>query len=153
MDRAAYQGFVTLYEGNGATQNVVCNLQWENQDYAWNFQVSGFSTLGLLPVHRTQNFSKVFIKEQCCTIVGGPIGSAYSSHKMPERPTVIENCNKNPIFVYPEKELSSVPNSTFNIFVCEQFMYIFPGSLYIFSCCRIGRSMVGIYKLIIETGM
>jgi hypothetical protein len=29
-----------LYEGNGGTQNVVCNLSWEDEDKFWNFQVS-----------------------------------------------------------------------------------------------------------------
>ncbi len=105
MDSSAYQGFVTLYEGNGATQNVVCNLEWEDQDYAWNFQVSGFRTLGLLPVDRRQNFFKTLLKEQCNTIFGGPLGSVNSSHKMPERPTEIQHCTKNPIYVFPEKEL------------------------------------------------
>ena len=29
---------MTLFEGNGATQNVVCNLFWEDSDKFWNFQ-------------------------------------------------------------------------------------------------------------------
>jgi hypothetical protein len=62
MERAANQGFVTLYEGNGATQNVVCNLEWEDQDYAWNFQVSGFSkhpwSSSLIEDKTSQNPSK-----------------------------------------------------------------------------------------------
>ena len=29
---------MTLFEGNGATQNVVCNLSWEDSDKLWNFQ-------------------------------------------------------------------------------------------------------------------
>jgi hypothetical protein len=28
---------MTLFEGNGATQNVVCNLSWDGEEQ-WNFQ-------------------------------------------------------------------------------------------------------------------
>jgi hypothetical protein len=39
LDFNASQGEITLFEGNGATQNVVCNLFWENTDKFWNFEV------------------------------------------------------------------------------------------------------------------
>jgi hypothetical protein len=38
QDINAPLGFITLYEGNGGTQNVVCNLSWEDSDKFWNFQ-------------------------------------------------------------------------------------------------------------------
>ncbi len=41
QDENAALGYMTLYEGNGGTQDVVCNLSWENSDKFWDFQHCG----------------------------------------------------------------------------------------------------------------
>jgi hypothetical protein len=56
------------------------------------------------------------------------------------------HCNENPIYVFPEKEYCAdlVPISTF---MCLSAIYIFLRSVHIFSFCRIGRPMGGIYSI------
>ncbi len=54
-------------------------------------------------------------------------------------------CNENLNYVFPEKELRGLsPNFTF---MCLWAIYIFPGLVHIFSCSRIVRPIVGIYKI------
>jgi hypothetical protein len=62
------------------------------------------------------------------------------------------HCNENPIYLFPEKELRrpSVPIFTF---MCLWAIYIFPGSVQIFSCSRIGRPIMGIYKSVTDIWM
>ncbi len=58
--------------------------------------------------------------------------------------------NENPISVFPEKELRGL-NPNFHM--CLWAMYIFQGSAHIFSCNRIGRPIVGMYKSLTDTWM
>ncbi len=53
-------------------------------------------------------------------------------------------CNKNPIYVFPEKELRGL-SSNFHIHVSVSNLNI-PGSVHIFSWSRIGRTILGIHK-------
>jgi hypothetical protein len=55
------------------------------------------------------------------------------------------HCNENSIFVFPEKKLRGLsPN--FHIHVSVSDLYIPRISVHIFSCSRMGRPIVGIYK-------
>jgi len=54
----------------------------------------------------------------------------------------VSHCNENPIYVLP-----------ISAFMCLWAIYIFPGSVHIFSCSRIGRPIVGIYKSLTDKWM
>jgi hypothetical protein len=56
----------------------------------------------------------------------------------------------NPHLCIPRKEIA-LPQSQFLPHTCA--IHIFPGSVHIFSCSRIGRPIVGIYKSLTDTGM
>jgi hypothetical protein len=60
------------------------------------------------------------------------------------------HCNENPSYVFPEKKLSGL-SPYFHIHVSVSDLYIFPGSVHIFSCSRTG--IVGIYKSLTDTWM
>ncbi len=47
--------------------------------------------------------------------------------------------NENPSYVFPEKKLRGV--SPISAFMCLSVIYIFPGSVHLFFCSRIGRHM------------
>ncbi len=51
----------------------------------------------------------------------------------------IQHCNENPIYVFPEKKLHGLSHN-FHIHVSVSD-YIFPRSVHIFSCSRIGRPL------------
>jgi hypothetical protein len=63
------------------------------------------------------------------------------------------HCNEYPIYAFLEKELRDLsPN--FHIYVSVSDIYtVFPESVYIFSCSRIDRPIVGIYKSLTDTSM
>ncbi len=54
------------------------------------------------------------------------------------------HCKENPIYVFPEKKLRGLsPNFLIN--VCDRFVHIFTRLVHLFSWCRIGKLIVGIY--------
>ncbi len=57
----------------------------------------------------------------------------------------LAHCNEKSIYVFPEKELLGL-STNFHVHVPVS-IYIIPGSVLIFSYRRIGRPIVGIYKL------
>ncbi len=86
--------------------------------------------------------------------VGAPIGCARliecdGSGLLSAVPGWV-HCNENPIYVFSEKELQGLSLSTV---MCLWAIYIFPRSVHIFSCSRIGRSIVEIFKSLTDTWM
>ncbi len=64
--------------------------------------------------------------------------------------TVGLHCNKNPIYLIPEKELYGLSHN-FHIHVSVSDLYIPRIAFHIFSCSRICRPMVKIYKSLTDT--
>jgi hypothetical protein len=60
--------------------------------------------------------------------------------------------NENPIYVFLFWKLRGLSPNV-HIHVSVSVLYIFPGSVHIFSCSRIGRSIMGIYKSLADTWM
>ncbi len=60
------------------------------------------------------------------------------------------HCKENPIYVVPEKKLRGL-SSKISTFMYLRVIYIFPRSVHLFSCSRIGRLIVRTYKSLTET--
>ncbi len=65
---------------------------------------------------------------------------------------VTAHCKENPIYVFPGKKLRCL-SSNFHNHVFVWAFYKFPPSVHLFSCSRIGRPLVGKYKLLTEIWM
>ncbi len=62
------------------------------------------------------------------------------------------HCTKNSIYVFPEIKLRGLVPSSFSHVSVSDF-YIFPGSVCLFGCRKIGRTILGIYKFLTDTWM
>ncbi len=61
------------------------------------------------------------------------------------------HCKENPVYVFLFWELRGLsPNFPY---MCLWAFYIFPGSVHLFTCCRVGKSIVGIYESLTDTWM
>jgi hypothetical protein len=59
------------------------------------------------------------------------------------------HCTENPMFVFPEMKLRGlVPNSYIHV---SMSYYIFPRSVCLLGCSKIGRLILGIYKKLTDT--
>ncbi len=56
------------------------------------------------------------------------------------------HCTENRIYAFPEKELRGLSLNSYT-FMCLWALYIFPGSVHIFGCGKLGRLIQEIYKL------
>ncbi len=117
------------------------------------------------------SFFVVQIVEHCdywewkCAQCGGRRCHRGLQHASPSRPRLLKtqrkvrkslsmarrewlrkvHSNENPIYVFPEKELRGLsPNSHIHVPVSD-LQCMFPGSVHVFSCSRIGRPIVGLY--------
>ncbi len=83
---------------------------------------------------------------------GQPATTLLPSLQSGKQPRIYSHCNENPIYVFLFWELRGLsPNFQINVSVSD--LYKFPGSVYIFSCSRIGRPIMGIYKSLTDTWM
>ncbi len=62
----------------------------------------------------------------------------------------LTHCTENSIYVFPEMKLCDLPIPTF---LYLWAIYIFPGSVCLFGCSKIGRPFLGIYKSLTDTWM
>jgi len=80
------------------------------------------------PAPSGRNTGKTVPTSQYTGIEDGYVSLQYLSTNQP-------HCSENPIYVFPEKELRGL-SPYFHAFICLWAIYIFPGSVHIFSCSR-----------------
>jgi|LakMenEpi03Aug12_release.lakeMendotaPanAssembly.Ray.scaffolds.fasta_scaffold673048_1 hypothetical protein len=95
---------------------------------------------------RDENYSRMLCWCSCFCVRGGGWGGRSLCLLTPQG---WMHCTENPIYVFPEMKLSGlVPNSYIQVSVSN--LYI-SESVCLFGCCKIGRLILGIYKLFTDT--
>ncbi len=138
--------FVREVRGVPPAFSVPYRLPWQELSSWWNFQL--------------QLYSKCTQTSVVSYFIQGRHGHRYSSRPMNSLWCAMRSfgvpwggqsrlhCKENPIYVFPEKKLRGLSsNFHINVFVSDLYN-VFPRSVLLFFCSRIGRPIEGIYKLL-----